>query len=226
MIVYGKQVVLYILKQHPKLIKTIYLTKELEPKLFKKFSDVGVKIIKPDPKKAQSLARGGNHQGFLLEIEPFGFSKINDIKQSEFLVVLDGLSDVGNIGAIIRSCYALGVDGVVVCGIKNFQAEGVVRTSAGAMLDMNVAVYNSSVDLANELKQKEFTLIGAAMDGENLKEISTISGKKALFLGNESQGLSNKLQQKLDQKVAIKMKNDFDSLNVSVAAAILIYELI
>ncbi len=226
MIVYGKQVVLYILKQHPKLIKTVYLAKEIDKKLFKSFSDIGVKIIKPDPKKAQSLARGGNHQGFLLDIEPFEFTSISQLKLGEFIVVLDGLSDVGNIGAIVRSCYALGVDGIVICGIKNFNPEGVVRTSTGAMLDMNIALYNSSVDLANELKQREFTLIGAAMDGDDLKTIDNSTGKKALFLGSEANGLSNKLEQKLDQKVAIKMKNDFDSLNVSVAAAILVYELI
>lgn len=226
MIVYGKQVVLYILQHHSELIKKIYLTKELEPKLFKKFTDTGVKIIKPDQKKAQSLARGGNHQGFLLEIEPFNFCNIAEIKKGNFIVVLDGLSDVGNIGAIVRSCYALGVEGIVICGIKNFQPEGVVRTSSGAMLDMNIALYNNSADLANELKQKGFSLIGAAMDGEDLKSIEQDDAKRALFLGSESAGLSKKVQQKLDRKVAIKMKNDFDSLNVSVAAAILIYELI
>jgi 23S rRNA (guanosine2251-2'-O)-methyltransferase len=181
MIVYGKQVVLYILQQHPQIIKTIYLTKELEPKLFKKFCDVGVKIIKPDHKKAQSMARGGNHQGFLLEIESFRFCDMNEIKQGNFIVVLDGLSDVGNIGAIVRSCYALGVDSIVICGIKNVSPEGIVRTSTGAMLDMNVAVYNSSVDLANELKQKGFSLIGASMDGEDLKIVKNDSEKKALF---------------------------------------------
>jgi 23S rRNA (guanosine2251-2'-O)-methyltransferase len=226
MIVYGKQIVFYILEKHPKIIKQIYLTKELDKKLFKKFMDIGVKIIRPDNKKAQSLARGGNHQGFLLEIDDFEFSCLNDIKQSQFLVVLDGLSDVGNIGAIIRSCYALGVDGVVVSGIKNFNPEGVIRTSSGAMLDMSVAVCENSYDFANELKQKGFSLVGADMDGYEVKSIQREKDQKiALFLGSEGRGLSNKLKKKLDLKVSIGMENDFDSLNVSVAAGILIYEL-
>jgi 23S rRNA (guanosine2251-2'-O)-methyltransferase len=226
MIVYGKQVVFYILEKHPKLIKTIYLTKEIEPKLFKKFSKLDVKIVRPDHKKAQSLARGGNHQGFLLDIEPYSYAPISKIKKGNFIVVLDRLSDVGNIGAIIRSCYALGVDGLVICGIKNPVAQGIIRTSSGAMLDMDVALYNSSIDLANELQQKDFFLLGASMDGDELKSVQVDpSCKKALFLGSESEGLLNKLEQKLDQKVAIKMHNDFNSLNVSVAAAILIYEL-
>lgn len=226
MIVYGKQVVFYIIEKYPQIIKNIYLTKELEPKLFKKFTDVGVKITRPDNKKAQSLAHGGNHQGFLLEIEEYQFVELKDIKKGNFVVVLDGLSDVGNIGAIVRTCYGLGVDSLVISGLKNFNPEGVVRTSTGAMLDMDIAVVPNSADLANELKQVGFTLAGAHMEGYEVKDIQRESNQKvALFLGNESQGLSNKLLKKLDLKVSIGMKNDFDSLNVSVAAGILIYEM-
>ena len=226
MIVYGKQVVFYIVDKYPKLIQKIYLTKELDKQTFKKFMDIGVKIIRPDNKKAQALARGGNHQGFLLEIVPYEFTQISIIKKYNFLVVLDGLSDVGNIGAIIRSCYALGVDGVVVCGLKNFNPAPIIRTSSGAMLDIDVATYYNSYDLANELKQVGFSLVGASMDGYEAKTIEKDPRQKvALFLGNESSGLSKKLQKKLDLKVSIGMKNDFDSLNVSVAAGILIYEL-
>jgi 23S rRNA (guanosine2251-2'-O)-methyltransferase len=91
---------------------------------------------------------------------------------------------------------------------------------------MDVAVVPNSYDLANELKQVGYSLVGADMDGYELKEIQREEKQKvALFLGNESRGLSNKLVKKLDLKVSIGMKNNFDSLNVSVAAGILIYEL-
>ncbi len=226
MIVYGKQTVFYILENHPKIIKQIFLTKDIDKKLFKKFMDVGAKVVRPDNMKAQSMAKGGNHQGFLLDIDAFEFTDIKDVKKSEFIVVLDGLSDVGNIGAIVRSCYAMGVDAVVVCGLKNFNPSPVIRTSSGAMLDMTVAVSYNSYDLANELKQVGFSLVGADMEGYEVKTIERQENQKiALFLGNESQGLSNKLKKKLDLKVSIDMKNNFDSLNVSVAAGILIYEL-
>ena len=212
MIVYGKQTVFYILESHPKIIKQIFLTKEIDKKLFKKFMDVGVKVIRPDNKKAQGLARGGNHQGFLLDIDEFEFANIKDVKKSEFIVVLDGLSDVGNIGAIVRSCYALGVDSIVICGLKNFNASPVIRTSSGAMLDMPIAISYNSYDLANELKQVGFSLVGADMDGYDVKSIQREQNQKtALFLGNESQGLSNKLKNKLDLKVSIDMQNNFDS---------------
>ena len=226
MIVYGKQIVFYILERYPKKIRQIFLTKEIDKKLFKKFMDVGAKIVRPDNKKAQALAKGGNHQGFLLDIEEFEFTDLKEIKKSEFIVVLDGLSDVGNIGAIVRSCYAMGVDAVVVCGLKNFYPAPIVRTSSGAMLDLPIGVSYNSYDLANELKQVGFSLVGACMDGYEVKDIQRENGQKtALFLGNEADGLSNKLQKKLDLKVSIGMENNFDSLNVSVAAGILIYEL-
>jgi len=226
MIVYGKQIVFYILEKHPKMIKQIFLTKEIDKKLFNKFMDVGAKIVRPDNKKAQALAKGGNHQGFLLDIDEFEFAHMKDVKKSDFIVVLDGLSDVGNIGAIVRSCYAMGVDAVVICGLKNFYAAPIVRTSSGAMLDMPIAISYNSYDLANELKQVGFSLVGADMDGYEVKDIQREKDQKvALFLGNEGDGLSNKLKKKLDLKVSINMENDFDSLNVSVAAGILIYEL-
>ena len=226
MIVYGKQIVFYILEKHPKIIKQIFLTKEIDKKLFNKFMDVGAKIVRPDNKKAQALAKGGNHQGFLLDIDEFDFAHMKDVKKSDFIVVLDGLSDVGNIGAIVRSCYAMGVDAIVICGLKNFYAAPIVRTSSGAMLDMPIAISYNSYDLANELKQVGFSLVGADMEGYEVKDIQREKDQKvALFLGNEGDGLSNKLKKKLDLKVSINMENNFDSLNVSVAAGILIYEL-
>jgi len=226
MIVYGKQIVFYILEKHPKMIKQIFLAKEIDKKLFNKFMDVGAKIVRPDNKKAQALAKGGNHQGFLLDIDELEYAHMKDVKKSDFIVVLDGLSDVGNIGAIVRSCYAMGVDSIVICGHKNFYAAPIVRTSSGAMLDMPIAISYNSYDLANELKQVGFSLVGADMEGYEAKDITREEGQKiALFLGSEGEGLSNKLKKKLDLKVAIGMANDFDSLNVSVAAGILIYEL-
>jgi len=226
MIVYGKQIVFYILEKYPNIIEEIFLTKEIDKKLFKKFMDNGAKIIRPDNMKAQGLARGGNHQGFLLRINDYEFANIKDIKKGKFIVVLDGLTDTGNIGAIVRTCYALGVDGLVICGLKNLNLAPIIRTSSGSALAMPIATVFNSYDLANELKQLEFSLVGADVSGYDVKEIKREENKKvALFLGNESTGLTNKLMKKLDLKVSIEMQNDFDSLNVSVATGILVHAL-
>ncbi len=228
MIVYGKQIVFHILDKHPEIINEIFLTKEIDKKLFNKFSKLDKKIVRPDNMKAQSLARGGNHQGFLLDIKEFNYSTLQDIKNKNFILILDGLTDIGNIGAIVRTSYALGVDAIVVCGLKNLNSAAITRTSSGAMLDMPIALIHSSADVANELKQIGFSLVGACMDGVELNQFQEKQNEKqkvALFLGSEGQGLSNKITRKLDHKVSIAMSNNFDSLNVSVAAGILIHSL-
>lgn len=227
MIIYGKQIVLYVLEKHPSLIEEVLFSKEIDKKVFSKFLKLGIKINKLDNKKAQALAKGGNHQGFFLKLKEFDYTPINEMKQNNFIIVLDGLTDVGNIGAITRTAYALGLDGVVAAGVKTLNESGVIRTSSGAMLDMPFSLYPNSVDLANELKQCGYALIGATMGGTDLKKYGTITkeDKVALFLGSEGEGLSRKVISKLDLKVSIGMENNFDSLNVSVAAGILMYNL-
>ena len=89
-----------------------------------------------------------------------------------FIVVLDGLTDVGNIGAIARTAYSfLGVDGMIAADIKTISNSGTIRTSAGALLDLPFAIHPRSVDLASELIDAGFTLIGATMDGVDLKNM-------------------------------------------------------
>ncbi len=225
MIIYGKQVVLYVLQRHPELIEEVMLSKDIDTKLFNKFAKLNKKIIKLDNKKAQGLAKGGNHQGFFLKLKKFGTCSLKDIKDSNFVVVLDGLTDVGNIGAICRTAYSLGVDSIIASNVKQLNYEGIARTSSGALFDIPFCHYSNILDLANELKQNEFKLFGAAMTGEDLKSIENQYEKTALILGNEAEGISNKMQKKLDKELSIKMFNKFDSLNVSVAAGILIYNL-
>lgn len=227
MIIYGKQIVLYVLDKHPHLIDEVMFSKEIEPKLFSKFLKLGKKIIKLDNKKAQGLSKGGNHQGFFLKLKEFEYASIKDIKDMNFILVLDGVTDVGNIGAIVRTAYSLGVDGIIASNVKTLNNQGIVRTSAGAMLDLPFTIYPKSIDLANELIQSGFALIGATMDGIDLKKYGKIekTDKVALFLGSEGEGISPKVIKKLDLKVSIGMEHKFDSLNVSVAAGILIYNL-
>jgi len=220
MILYGKQIFFYIVKNYPDLIEEIYLAKEVDKKIFSTITKLNKKIIKLDPMKAQSMARGGNHQGFLLSISFIEFADIKELKRESFLLVLVGITDVGNIGAIIRSAYAFGVDGVIVSGVSSLALEGVVRTSSGAALAMPIVMFKDTATLVNELKQTGFKTYAADMSGEDVREVS-IEAKKALFLGSEGAGISNKILKMCDQKLKIVMEKEFDSLNVSAAAAIL-----
>lgn len=220
MILYGKQIFFYVAKNYPDLIEEVYLAKDVDKKVFSTISKLNKKIIKLDPMKAQSMARGGNHQGFLLKTSFIEFTEVKDLKKEDFLLVLVGITDVGNIGAIIRSAYAFGVNGVIVSGVSSLALEGVVRASSGSALAMPIAIFKDTATLVNELKQIGFKTYAADMIGEDVREVS-IETKKALFLGSEGAGISNRILKMCDQKLKIVMEREFDSLNVSAAAAIL-----
>ena len=228
MIVYGKQIFLYILKHKPSIIKKVILAKELDKKLFHQIKNSiqqNIKIEKVDNKKAQSLAHGGNHQGLLLDIKFENNYTLKDTKEDNFILLLDNITDMGNIGAIFRSAYALGVDSIIICGISNLKLDTIIRTSSGSALDMKFVSYKNSAQAVSELKQAGFCAYGSSFDGISLKNISK-SNKTLLIMGNENSGISNKVLKQCDKKVKIDMKHNFDSLNVSAAAAILIYGLI
>ncbi|PHS34556.1 MAG: 23S rRNA (guanosine(2251)-2'-O)-methyltransferase RlmB [Sulfurovum sp.] len=223
MIIYGKQVCLHALEHHSEKIKTVYVAKKniLPQALFHQYHD-NIKFL--EEKWAQSMAKGGNHQGLLIEMTDFEEASFSEVKQHSFIVVLDGLTDVGNIGAIVRSGYALGADAIIATGVKQLNFSAVARTSSGALLDMPFMISPNILDNFNELVQLGFNIYGAAMKGENIEHTS-FSSKRVLVLGNESTGLSKKVMGKINHMVSIEMKHAFDSLNVSAAAAILIHRM-
>lgn len=220
MIVYGKQIFFYILERHRDLVNEVYLAKECDKATFLKIANFGFKIKKLDFKTAQAYAKGGNHQGFLLDIKEKSFANLNDIKKNDFIVMLCGISDVGNIGAISRTAYALGVGALVFVGEK-LAMEGVIRTSSGAALDLPIVVSNDVLSVINELKQVGFYFYASDGLGKEIHSVKINNGKKVLVLGSEGFGLAPKILKKCDECVGIAMKNDFDSLNVSAAFAIL-----
>lgn len=219
MIIYGKQLFLHILQRHPKKIEEIYLSKECDKALFAKICGVGAKIIRIDNQKAQALARGGNHQGFLAKVSEFDFADLNEFKKMKFITILYGVSDVGNIGAIARTAYALGCDGIVVVA-KNLNIEGVLRSSSGAAYEIPIAICEDGLSFINEIKQIGFKVYATANGGKSVGSIK-FNDKIALLMGSEGDGLSNRVMQKSDECIGIKLKNNFDSLNVNAAFAII-----
>ena len=228
MIIYGKQVCLHALEHHSEKIKTVYVAQKgvnskgtLPKSLFHQYHD---KIKFLEEKWAQSMSKGGNHQGLLIEMDEFAQSSFAEIKRNNFIVVLDGLTDVGNIGAIVRSAYALGAEAIIATGVKQLNFAAIIRSSSGAMLDMPFMIAPNILDSFNELGQLGFTVYGASMDGENIQNV-TFEEKRVLVMGSEGKGLSRKVLSKVNQSVSIEMQHDFDSLNVSAAAAILIHRM-
>ena len=219
MIIYGKQLFLHILNKRPQILEEIYLSKECDKKLFSKICGTGKKIIRVDNQKAQSLARGGNHQGFLANVSEFEFSDIAELKKLNFIAILYGISDVGNIGAIARSAYALGCEGLVIVA-KSINMQGVLRSSSGAAYEIPIVIFEDGLSLLNELKQFGFKIYATASNGKNVKEMK-FAGKRALVMGSEGEGIPQKALAKCDECIGIKLKEGWDSLNVSAAFAII-----
>jgi len=214
MIVYGKRVVEYIIQKHPDIVKEILIAKKINKNELKKFKNFKINFI--DNRLAQKIAHNGNHQGFFAKIE---FEEKNWDITGNKIVVLDNVTDMGNLGAITRSAYALGIDLLVITGIKTLKWDRLIRTSSGAAIDMKIKVYENILEILNILKTKGYLLLGADFNG---KCTPSRKDKIALILGNEGEGLSKRVKEKLDEILTIEMKRDFNSLNVSAAAAILI----
>lgn len=219
MIIFGKRVFFYVLERHFSLVEEIFLAKDVDKRDFAKIAKSGLKVQRLDAKKAQALARGGNHQGFLMRLKDFEFTPLNELKKDDFIVILCGISDVGNIGSIARTAYALGVKSLII-GAKSVAVEGVIRASSGAFLDLKVCLNDEILGVLNELKQLGFKIYGTSPQGKNVRSVN-FSHKKCLILGSEGEGIPRKILAKCDESVSVEMKGDFDSLNVGAAFAIL-----
>lgn len=220
MIIYGKQVCLHALIEHESAIKTVYVAKKgiLPQKLYEQYKD-RIKFL--EERWAQKMSKGGNHQGLLVDMNEIVQSDLTSMKKNSFILVLDTLTDTGNIGAIVRTAYALGVDGIIASGVKSLNLASITRTSSGALLDMPFMIVPNILDVLNELKQVEFEVYGASMEGTALNDCE-FKSKKVLVMGSEGDGISKRAKSKIDMMVKIEMQREFDSLNVSAAAAIFI----
>jgi 23S rRNA (guanosine2251-2'-O)-methyltransferase len=220
MLIYAKQPIYYLINHFPNKIKTLYLAKDIEKKEYSRLMKMNFEVKRIPNEAAQKMCKNANHQGFLAEVEDYLLQPYDFFFEKKFVLVLSGLTDVGNIGAIVRSAYALGVDAIIVCGVRKLALEPILRTSTGALYSMPMALEHNIHDVLNDLKMSGFTSYGADMSGRDIRDVY-IEKKRLLVLGSEGEGLTSRIISKLDNVVSIKMKHEFDSLNVSVAGAIL-----
>jgi len=220
MLIYAKQPIYYLINNFPQKIKTLYLSKEIEKKEYSRLMKMNFEVKRIPNEAAQKMCKNATHQGFLAEVDDYQLQPYNFFFEKKFVLVLSGLTDVGNIGAIVRSAYALGVDAIIACGVKTLPMAPILRTSTGALFNMPFAIENNVHDVLNDLKMSGFTTYGADMSGRDIRDVY-IERKRVLVLGSEGEGLTSRVVSKLDEVVSIDMKHQFDSLNVSVAGAIL-----
>ena len=221
MLIYAKQPIYYLLEHHPERIRTLYLAKEIEKKEYARLLKLGIAIKRIPNEAAVKMSKGASHQGFLAEVDDVALRDYREFLEFDFVLVLAGLTDIGNIGSLVRTGYALGVDAIIATGVGKLSLEGIARVSTGALFDMPFAISRNIYDVLNDLKTSGFEIYGADMGGEDIRSI-TPPKKRVLVLGSEGEGLPKRVRGKLDRVVSIEMKHAFDSLNVAVAGAILI----
>jgi len=174
-----------------------------------------------------------NHQGVIAFIETFNYSSVEDILsradslgEPPFIIILDGMEDPHNLGAITRTAEAAGSHGIIIPRNRSATVtETVVKTSAGAVFHIPVARVTNLVKTITEIKKKGLWVYGLDMDGTDFRK-EDISGGVALVIGSEGNGLSRLVKEKCDVIISIPMYGKINSLNASNAAAVIMYEVI
>ena len=178
--------------------------------------------------KLDGLAKN-NHQGVILEIGDYNYVDIKDIIESKDtckLVILDHLEDPHNLGAIVRTVEASGIDGIILPTNRSVSVnETVMKTSVGSLYNTKICQVTNLSNTIKLLKKNGFWIYGADMDGEDFHE-TKFSPKSCLIIGNEGKGLARIVREECDYIVSIPMYGKVNSLNASVAAGILIYEMV
>lgn len=193
--------------------------------------DVLIKYVSKE--RLDQMSETGKHQGVIATMAAYEYAEVEDMlelaqKKGEppFLFLLDNIEDPHNLGAIIRTANLAGAHGVIIP--KN-RAVGltstVARTSAGALNYTPVARVTNMAKTIEELKKKGLWFVCADMDGTRMYDLD-LKGPIGLVIGNEGEGVGRLVKEKCDMVASIPMKGDIDSLNASVAAGVLAYEIV
>ena len=191
-------------------------------------------LIKYVPReRLDQLSETGKHQGVIAYAAAYEYAEVEDILKNArdkgeepFIFLLDNIEDPHNLGAIIRTANLAGANGVI---IPKHRAAGltatVAKTSAGALNYTPVAKVTNLVKTMEELKEKGLWFVCADMDGDVMYRVN-LKGPIGLVIGNEGEGVGRLVKETCDMTAAIPMKGDIDSLNASVAAGVLAYEIV
>ena len=190
-------------------------------------------IINNVPKsKLDKMSVTGRHQGVILRLAAASYSEIDDIfalaeerDEKPFVFVLDGIEDPHNLGAIIRTAHVVGAHGVIIPKHRSATLTATVaRASAGAINHIPVVKVTNIAGTIDELKKKGLWFACADMDGDVMYNVD-MKGAIGLVIGNEGSGVSRLVKEKCDFIARIPMKGKLNSLNASVAAGVLAYEI-
>lgn len=201
--------------------------------LIRKARDAKIVISDCDKAKLDELANGENHQGVIAFVSETQYKTLDDIieyankkNEAPIVVVCDRITDPHNLGAIIRTSECAGAHGVIIPKRSGAPVNEVVsKTSAGAVEHMNICKVTNISRTIDELKERGFWITGAHMNGKPMYEID-FKGSVGIVIGNEGEGISRLVSEKCDFYASIPMYGNVNSLNASVAAGVLLYEIV
>lgn len=237
-VIYGVNVVLEALNSHPELVEEIWLNKlTLSGKKFQileKAKKLGIplKIISKLNFRPPKVPPDANTQGVVAYISEFLYAELEDIvknwennNETPLVVILDEVEDPQNVGSIIRSAYAGGVHGIVIPKLRSCDInETVIKVSSGSAFNIPIAKVNNLKHAISFFKEKNLWIIGLTHKTDTLIYELDLRQPLAIIAGNEGRGIKKTILEKCDFFAKIPMKGKIDSLNVSVATAIAIFE--
>ncbi len=233
-VIYGRNAVTEALRAG-KAVDTVYIQRGAGGlgKLTALAKENGAVVKDAAPDKLDELSAGGKHGGVAAVMSAAEYSTVEDILKVSaekgkppFIIIADEIQDPHNLGAIIRTAEAAGADGVIIPKRRSAALTSTVfKTSAGAASWVKVARVSNLVDTIKQLKAAGVWVYGAEADGEPFRE-ADMSGAAALVIGSEGYGLGRLVRENCDKIVSIDMYGNINSLNASVSAGILMYEIV
>ena len=234
-LVIGRNAVMELLKSGREIESILVARGELEGSVNRIIAlarEKGVVIKTVDRKKLDFISAGANHQGIAANVPAHEYSTVDDILEyaesrgeAPFIIICDGIEDSRNLGAIIRTAEACGVHGIIIPKRRNAGLNFVVsKTSCGALEYVKVARVPNLGAAIEKLKKENIWIYAADMGGRLWSE-TDFSGGAALVIGNEGKGISEHLKSKCDITVSLPMMGRINSLNASVAAGVIMYEI-
>lgn len=228
MLVYGKNVAKEILKSDTH-VKKIYIEDDFsEKEILSLIEKRNIELIKMTKEKLLSLVKSPT-QGIVLDINDYNYKIFDDLKEDDdanFIVMLDHIEDPHNFGAIIRTCECAGVDYIIIPNKRNSVINAtVMKTSAGSLINTKIVEVANLNNTIEKLKKLGYWIIGTDSDGKTYTEID-YNSKIVLVIGSEGEGLKQIVRNSCDFIASIPLKGKVNSLNASVAAGIMIYEIV
>lgn len=195
--------------------------------IIKKAKQKGIIIQEVEKQKLDQIADGGNHQGIAAYTAAHEYATVEDIlarSENPLVIICDKITDPHNLGSVLRTANCVGAAGVIIPKRNGAGLNSVVaKTSAGAVEYTPVARVTNIAQTIDKLKDNGLWIAGADMDGEEMYS-ANLTGGMGIVIGSEGEGISRLVKEKCDFLVKIPMFGEINSLNASVAAAVLMYE--